>query len=104
LIERIISGLCPPCSKKLNYHHKRKEAKRGGSSKRPLTDAEAQEASSSSKLQKLDSETAAAADKMAEGEGSKPVDEAEAWKDTGGDQPVKSREMEFQEYLNDLFI
>jgi hypothetical protein len=87
----------------LNYHHKRKEARRDASGKRPLTDAEAEEGSSTSKLQKIDDQSG---EKTEQGESAtgKPVDEAEAWKDTGGDQPVKSRETEFQEYLNDLFI
>ena len=88
----------------MNYHHKRKEARRDGSIKRPLTDAEAEEGSSTSKQQKIDDQSATG-EKTEEGEATgKPVDEAEAWKDTGGDQPVKSRETEFQEYLNDLFI
>lgn len=59
----------------------------------------------SSKVQKTSDESEANK-KPEEGESSqsKPVDEAEAWKDAGSDVPVKSREMEFQDYLNDLFI
>ncbi|TNN03850.1 protein FRA10AC1 [Takifugu flavidus] len=111
--------LCPECSFKLNYHHKRKEVKA-----KPKTQGEENEkpshkkkkkrrksSSSHSKKHKRDrsspssSEDSQESDKEAPaGEEPEGQSEADHWR---GPAPVveeKSREEEFDEYFEDLFL
>ncbi|CAB3362588.1 Hypothetical predicted protein [Cloeon dipterum] len=92
--------LCSACSKKLNYHHKKKEA-------RPRVDLRQEtEDGSAPKRRKTDEdvEVHEKVNSKENSESSKVVDESKVWKEAGAPVQGKSRDVEFQEYFDDLFM
>ncbi|XP_033963477.1 protein FRA10AC1 isoform X2 [Pseudochaenichthys georgianus] len=123
--EEVVSGkgLCPECSFKLNYHHKRKEVK--VKPKRVLEENQEQpqkkkqkkkkrkRSSSHSKKQKhkrhrassSSSEETQYSDKDSEaGDVPEGQSEADHWKGPAPAVEEKSREEEFDEYFEDMFL
>ncbi|TMS22093.1 Protein FRA10AC1-like protein [Larimichthys crocea] len=119
-------GLCPECSFKLNYHHKRKEVKAKTKTKRlseenqePQTKRKKRKRlSSHSKKHKhkhkrqrdrsassSSSEESRDSDKDSEG-GAEPDGQSEAdhWRGPAPAVEEKSREEEFDEYFQDMFL
>lgn len=119
--------LCPECSFKLNYHHKRKEVKPKGKTKRRRSQEETDEpqkkrskSSSRSKKHKRkgkrkrrhrehssssESEDPKTSDKDAEDEEEKASQShADHWKGPAPAVEEKSREEEFDEYFEDMFL
>ncbi|KAM9837182.1 protein FRA10AC1 [Aulostomus maculatus] len=114
--------LCPECSFKLNYHHKRKEVKvkskrfsdenqetsqkrknrkrrkRSAHSKKPKHTKQREQSSSSSS-----SEESQDKDSEAE-EGAEGQSEADHWRGPAPAVEERSREEEFDEYFEDLFL
>ncbi|XP_041828993.1 protein FRA10AC1 [Melanotaenia boesemani] len=116
--------LCPECSFKLNYHHKRKEVKAKTKIKRisqenqePLKKKKRKRSSSHSKKRKhkkhRDRSTSSSSsefesqksDKESEA-GDEPEDQSEAdhWRGPAPAVEEKSREEEFDEYFEDMFL
>lgn len=102
LLEETVVGLCPDCSKKLNYHTKKREVKRlkrkhhtASKKKKRISTGEG-----SSKLD--DGAESAAANKEIEEKQDENVDDS-PW---SNQKPVetKSREEEMEEYLDDLLL
>ncbi|XP_066522596.1 protein FRA10AC1 [Hoplias malabaricus] len=112
--------LCPECSFKLNYHHKRKEVKSKKSRSKKSTDkpqakkfkssshskkhkhkynTKDKESSSSSSEDSLESDR----DSQCEGNDKGPL-ESEHWKGPAPSAAEKSREEEFDEYFEDMFL
>jgi protein FRA10AC1 len=102
-------GLCPDCSYKLNYHHKKKEVTRR-KLKKP------KKAKKKKRKREERSESAESDEKSSEGEQfkeeAKPSTSTETAEPSGADiwreaqQVVEeiSRDAEFEEYLQDLFL
>lgn len=91
--------LCPDCSYKLNYHHKRKEVtkkKEGSNSKG--RDANEDTVDNSAKEKALSDE-----ESIPQTQTEKEDDES-VWKKKSGDFTEKSREEEFDEYFEDMFL
>ncbi|XP_061765576.1 protein FRA10AC1 isoform X2 [Nerophis ophidion] len=118
-------GLCPECSFKLNYHHKRKEVKAKKSvpqlseeNQEPLekkTKKKKKRSSSHSKKHKhkrrRDSSISCSSSDESQDKGSDPEDkpvegqsESEHWRGPAPAVEEKSREEEFDEYFEDLFL
>ncbi|KAG9267335.1 protein FRA10AC1 [Astyanax mexicanus] len=114
--------LCPECSFKLNYHHKRKEVKVQKKKHRSKEDkgVKLQEKESSSHSKKLkkkkrkhknknkeysssSSEDSLESESESEKEGEGPS-ESEHWKGPAPSVEEKSREQEFDEYFEDMFL
>ncbi|KAJ8365687.1 hypothetical protein SKAU_G00145180 [Synaphobranchus kaupii] len=110
--------LCPECSYKLNYHHKRKEIK---SKKRRRTDENLGEPESGQanesrhkKHKRRRKEHSSQRDSDASGESDRGGDksdedaegpsEADHWKGPAPSVEEKSREEEFDEYFEDMFL
>ncbi|XP_061765575.1 protein FRA10AC1 isoform X1 [Nerophis ophidion] len=117
--------LCPECSFKLNYHHKRKEVKAKKSvpqlseeNQEPLekkTKKKKKRSSSHSKKHKhkrrRDSSISCSSSDESQDKGSDPEDkpvegqsESEHWRGPAPAVEEKSREEEFDEYFEDLFL
>ncbi|XP_056152748.1 protein FRA10AC1 [Lampris incognitus] len=120
-------GLCPECSFKLNYHHKRREVKvkkrgsRPEEDQKPLRKSNKRRAKSSSHAKKRkhkdrnkkhrdDSSTSSSddsqnSDKDAEDrDESEDQSEADHWRGPAPAVEEKSREEEFDEYFEDMFL
>ncbi|XP_059488153.1 protein FRA10AC1 homolog isoform X2 [Neocloeon triangulifer] len=94
--------LCLPCSKKLNYYHKKKEVK---PARKRKSSAEGVSEEEESKKRKSEASTAAeGSSKEIVPNKSADIDESQLWKKTENPALVKSRETEFQEYFDDLFM
>ncbi|XP_067002465.2 protein FRA10AC1 [Anabrus simplex] len=96
--------LCPECSDKLNYSHKKREVIRGKrkSSSKSEADAEVHR-----KLKKTDTDESNSAEEKIvniKEEPSEEQDEGKVWRKVGQDAEEKTREEEFEEYLEDLFL
>ena len=115
LIFHPFSRLCPDCSYKLNYHHKRKEvtkkAKKRKSSgrykkkknkKRRSREGDDPSSSSSSSESSEDEHVKAAREAKKEAENEKKA--SEIWKEPLQIEQEKSREENFDEFLEDLFM
>lgn len=115
--------LCPECSFKLNYHHKRKEVKAKTKTKRlseenqappPKKKKKRKHSSSHSKKHKKrrdhlssssSTDESLDSDKDSEaGEESEDQSEADHWKGPAPAVEEKSREEEFDEYFQDMFL
>ncbi|XP_028990729.1 protein FRA10AC1 [Betta splendens] len=119
--------LCPECSFKLNYHHKRKEVKAKTKTKTLLEESEGspqkkkkkqkkKKLSSQSKKQKLkrhrghSSSSSSSEDSLNSDKESDPEDvpkgqtEADHWRGPAPAVEEKSREEEFDEYFEDMFL
>ncbi|XP_043109582.1 protein FRA10AC1 [Puntigrus tetrazona] len=115
--------LCPECSFKLNYHHKRKEVtvKKRRRSKENVVKSLAKTSKSSSKLKRKDkrkhkkrrkeyssssSEESQCSDKDAESgdEEEEGPSESDHWRGPAPTVEEKSREEEFDEYFEDMFL
>lgn len=115
--------LCPECSFKLNYHHKRKEVKAKTKTKRlseenqappPKKKKKRKHSSSHSKKHKKrrdhlssssSTDESLDSDKVSEaGEESEDQSEADHWKGPAPAVEEKSREEEFDEYFQDMFL
>jgi len=109
--------LCPDCSYKLNYHHKRKEVtkkskKRKSSDRRRRQkknkkrrsrgDGDESRSSSSSSSESEDEHVKAAREAKKEAENEKKA--SEIWKEPLQIEQEKSREDNFDEFLEDLFM
>ncbi|XP_071266186.1 protein FRA10AC1 isoform X2 [Salvelinus alpinus] len=117
-------GLCPECSFKLNYHHKRKEViakrKRPKSSEENEVEPQSKRAKKGSKKHKnkhkkrqkdhsspSNSEDDSQESDKAEGEHSEEPDslsEADHWKGPAPTMEEKSSEEKFDEYFEDMFL
>lgn len=106
------AGLCPDCSTKLNYGHQRKEVKRA---KRHSTSSSKTDKYSHSrkKRSKHGSKSRGSPEPSSSKSGSKNEKEEERerskspeniWKEPLAVPEMKSREEEFEEYLDDLFV
>ena len=99
--------LCPDCSYKLNYHHKRKEVtkkskkRKNSSSKKHKKKKSRRDSSSSSSSSDEEEETAV---KMAQKEQADEKKASEIWKEPVHLEQEKSREEDFDDFLNDLFM
>jgi protein FRA10AC1 len=108
--------LCPSCSKKLNFKHKRREVTRSrkkvGKRKRGVDDesSESEVDQPASVKQRTEEEETVVKEKAEEEEKKKQKEvEAEAASIWGGPAPIpeeeaRTREDEFQAYLEDLFF
>ncbi|XP_069011674.1 protein FRA10AC1 isoform X2 [Embiotoca jacksoni] len=120
-------GICPECSFKLNYHHKRKEVKAKTKTKQPLEENQEppkkkkkkkRRGSSSSHSKKYkhkkhrdrsdspsSSEESQHSDKDREDEGEpEGPSRADHWRGPAPAVEEKSREEEFDEYFEDMFL
>lgn len=98
--------LCPDCSKKLNYHSQKREAKRRKSLKRLGTNSETHEniaGTSDESITKTKTEEIEPTKFTKESEQS-DVAESNIWKEKAPESLEKTREQEFEEYLADLFM
>ncbi|KAF4518336.1 hypothetical protein B566_EDAN007063 [Ephemera danica] len=94
--------LCPPCSERLNYHHKKREVKRSRK-RQSATEQQAELSAKKPREEKAGEEQAEALTE--EASTSAEVDEAEVWRAPATNTTEeKSRDDEFQEYLEDLFL
>ncbi|KAI1886872.1 hypothetical protein AGOR_G00200260 [Albula goreensis] len=110
--------LCPECSYKLNYHHKRKEVK---SKKRRRTDENQEELPSArckesrhkkhkrrrkehSSPRDSDDSRGSDRDRDESDEDTEGPSEADHWKGPAPSVEEKSREEEFDEYFEDMFL
>ncbi|XP_054622963.1 protein FRA10AC1 [Dunckerocampus dactyliophorus] len=115
--------LCPECSFKLNYHHKRKEVKAKKSVRKPSQDNQEplqkkrkktkKRSSSHSKKQKRrrDSSTSSTSSEELQDKAPRSEDKADEgqsesdhWRGPAPAVEEKSREEEFDEYFEDLFL
>ena len=105
----MVLGLCRDCSYKVNYFHKRKEVTRKSKYKHKhigkRKDEKERHGTSSKHHSKQDQEEEAAADTNNEEspEGENTGDD-NIWKGPAAVVEEKSREEEFEEYLEDLFL
>nr|CAG4644416.1 EOG090X0H59 [Lepidurus arcticus] len=98
--------LCPDCSYKLNYHHKKKEVtkkKRKHSKQKKLKKRARKERVSSSSPSEERTEEKLAVDTV-DTEKAEEKKSASIWKETSQAVEEKTREEEFDEYLQDLFL
>ncbi|KAG8235109.1 hypothetical protein J437_LFUL015536 [Ladona fulva] len=103
-------GLCPPCSDKLNYHSKKREVTKR---KRRQSDVDAGESTKKRRMESVDEAEGVSTEETEVGkeEGQAPADEKEEdseanlWKTSAvNPEEDKSRDREFEEYLEDLFM
>ncbi|XP_061315142.1 protein FRA10AC1 isoform X2 [Pezoporus flaviventris] len=108
--------LCPECSHKLNFHHRRKEVKAckkrgtaGPKSKEPKSKKKKSSAKKKSKKKTREDEVSSEDSDNSDKDSDKsdvqdaPSD-ADFWKGPLKDTDEKSREEEFDEYFQDLFL
>jgi hypothetical protein len=90
----------------LNYHHKKKEARSHKERKRSRAVSEEDDSGDEEKRPRTEEEQTAVEGASKEGETSKPeeVDEGKLWRGSNSAEPTKSRESEFQEYFDELFM
>lgn len=98
--------LCPECTCKLNYHHKKREVTRSKTKKRHNN-----EKSGPSKIKKKAQETPQKNDDQKQQpnenentEDSDSDDEGRVWREGNAASEEKSRDEEFQEYLEELLL
>ncbi|XP_068615438.1 protein FRA10AC1-like isoform X2 [Brachionichthys hirsutus] len=111
--------LCPECSFKLNYHHKRKEVKAKAKTKRSAEEAreppqkKRKRPSSHSKKQKRkrqrerstsSSSSEASQDSGKAGDGPEDLSETDHWRGPAPAVEEKSRDEEFDDYFEDMFL
>nr|CAG4643592.1 EOG090X0H59 [Ilyocryptus agilis] len=105
--------LCGECSRKLNYHHQRKEVTRKKKSKKDkdVTQRSRRKEGRDEKEKSTDDE-AEVPDKLekkstsetANTKSEEPSTSTDIWRESQQTVEEKSREEEFEEYLNDLFL
>ncbi|KAL0102698.1 hypothetical protein PUN28_018187 [Cardiocondyla obscurior] len=98
--------LCPECSVKLNYQSQKREVKRGKSLKRLNTSSESNNDVPTASSNLESDNTAEADSSLAEMKSSESTDtnESNIWKEKPVEDMEKTREKEFEEYLEDLFM
>ncbi|XP_064603089.1 protein FRA10AC1 homolog [Liolophura sinensis] len=102
--------LCPDCSYKLNYHHRRKEVTKQPKTKRKLEgDSEKyfKKPRSESSGREEDAASSSTPDARDAGEASRTQpqqDEANIWKGPAKIQEDKSRDEEFEDYFEGMFL
>ncbi|XP_051925443.1 protein FRA10AC1 isoform X1 [Hippocampus zosterae] len=111
--------LCPECSYKLNYHHKRKEAKAKKTtvpeenrepSRKMKKKTKKRSASRSNKHKRGDRSASSSGSEEWQGKDSEAADEPECpsesdhWRGPAPAVEEKSREEEFDDYFEDLFL
>ncbi|XP_072524214.1 protein FRA10AC1 [Salminus brasiliensis] len=101
--------LCPECSFKLNYHHKRKEAMVKKKKHRPKRNRDKQQEKKTSpnpKKHKNKQKECSTSDSMESEseEGGKTPSGSKHWKGPAPNLVEKSREEEFDEYFEDMFL
>ena len=110
-----IVGLCSDCSYKLNYHHKKKEVTRVKKNKKDKKDKNIKKRSSHGKEDKVDKISDLAQDSIQPDEDAdaaatgsskeqEPNSSTDIWRENQQTTEEKSREEEFEEFLQDLFL
>lgn len=101
----LVAGLCHDCSYKVNYHHKRKEVTK---SKRRKHREDSDKRESKKKKKRTDEDATEGTEEVKEssvsGEPEVKGSLDDIWKGPAKLPDEKSREEEFEEYLEDLFL
>lgn len=104
LINWIFSGLCPGCSYKLNYRSKKKELKRISKKKpKPSTSSGSSSKSLPKSTESPSEETDSSTDKQSK-EKEENEGESNIWKESGNAAEERSRDEDFEEYLELLLL
>lgn len=98
------TGLCHDCSYKVNYHHKRKEVTRKSKKRKQAEDSSRKD--SKKKVKNDEPTTGGKEESPATSEAQKTEESSldDIWKGPAKLPDEKSREEEFEEYLEDLFL
>lgn len=101
--------LCPECTYKLNYHHKKREVTRNKKNKRHTCEEESPPSKRKKKVQETQEESEdkkqhANTDETTHDNDSDSEDESKVWRAGKAASEEKSRDEEFQEYLEELLL
>lgn len=98
------TGLCHDCSYKVNYHHKRREVTKKSKKRKQTEDSGRKDSKKKSK--KDEATTAEKEESSVTSEAQKAEESSldDIWKGPAKLPDEKSREEEFEEYLEDLFL